>query len=178
MLETHLQLSSNVSNVNTIAPASPHCCRYHNREESLTVMYLESNQVVTCTSSGCSGWMQQKKSRCAWEQRLRCASSLPVPSAATETPCVSRNSRVRGMSSTDLMPAQTTAWQQQSIDEHILSMLCTCNTSQNAGNSTRCWTCGTTAPAMGVLPSSIRSAETSMLFSPPLCTPPTPATHT
>lgn len=50
--------------------------------------------------------------------------------------CVSRNSRVRGMSRMDLAPAQITA--------------------------------------TGVRPSSVKSADTSIVVSAPLCTPPIP----
>mmetsp|Transcript_4513 Transcript_4513/g.9709 ORF Transcript_4513/g.9709 Transcript_4513/m.9709 type:complete len:331 (+) Transcript_4513:397-1389(+) len=64
------------------------------------------------------------------------AGNSSVPYAATHTPCVSKYSSVRGMSRTDLAPAQMTA--------------------------------------TGVRASSVRSAEMSMLTSPPLCTPPMP----
>ena len=61
----------------------------------------------------------------------------PQVSVRRKLAWVSRNSRVRGMSSTDLAPAQTTA--------------------------------------TGVRPSSMRSADTSKVNSPPRCTPPMPA---
>mmetsp|Transcript_12149 Transcript_12149/g.29424 ORF Transcript_12149/g.29424 Transcript_12149/m.29424 type:complete len:404 (-) Transcript_12149:1594-2805(-) len=68
--------------------------------------------------------------------RVKKAGNSSTPYPTTAAPCVSRNSKVRGMSSTDLAPAHTTA--------------------------------------TGVRPSSVRSADTSMVRSPPRCTPPIP----
>mmetsp|Transcript_148 Transcript_148/g.329 ORF Transcript_148/g.329 Transcript_148/m.329 type:complete len:248 (+) Transcript_148:2101-2844(+) len=70
------------------------------------------------------------------ERGVKNAGNSAVPYAATATPCVSRYSSVRGMSSTDFAPAHTTI--------------------------------------TGVRPSSVRSALTSHVTSPPLCTPPMP----